>query len=126
MGRVALIERGTITFESKVSRVAEAGAVAAIVFNNRDELFRGSLSTESAIPAVALSGEQGRALLSLLEGGEVMAKVTVGIRTLHSRNVVAVKRGPPGDAQVVLGAHYDTVAGVPGANDNGSGTARPC
>jgi len=123
MGRVALIERGTITFESKVSRVAEAGAVAAIVFNNRDELFRGSLSTESAIPAVALSGDQGRALLSLLEGGEVMAKVTVGTRTLQSRNVVAVKRGPPGDAQVVLGGHYDTVAGVPGANDNGSGTA---
>ena len=123
MGKVALIERGTITFQSKVSRVAEAGAVAAIVFNNRDGIFSGTLSTESSIPAVSLSDEEGRALLALLDQGEVMAKVTVESRTLQSRNVVAEKPGPPGDAQVVLGGHYDTVAGVPGANDNGSGIA---
>jgi aminopeptidase YwaD len=123
MGRVALIQRGTITFQLKVSRVAEAGAVAAIVFNNRDGNFGGALSTESTIPAVSLSGDQGRALLALLELGEVMAKVSVETRTLQSRNVVAEKPGPPGDAQVVLGGHYDTVAGIPGANDNGSGIA---
>ena len=29
-GKVALIERGTITFEEKVKRVADAGAVGAI------------------------------------------------------------------------------------------------
>ena len=123
MGRVALIQRGTITFQLKVSRVAEAGAVAAIVFNNQDGNFGGALSTESTIPAVSLSGDQGRALLALLELGEVMAKVSVETRTLQSRNVVAEKPGPPGDAQVVLGGHYDTVAGIPGANDNGSGIA---
>ena len=33
-GRIALIERGTISFEEKVSRVTAAGAVAAIVYNN--------------------------------------------------------------------------------------------
>jgi aminopeptidase YwaD len=36
--------------------------------------------------------------------------------------VIAEKKGP-GDAVVVLGGHYDTVAEVSGANDNASGTA---
>jgi Zn-dependent M28 family amino/carboxypeptidase len=36
-------------------------------------------------------------------------------------NVIATI-GPPGEA-VVVGAHYDTVLGSPGANDNGSGLA---
>jgi aminopeptidase YwaD len=36
--------------------------------------------------------------------------------------VIAERKGP-GDAVVVLGGHYDTVAEVSGANDNASGTA---
>jgi hypothetical protein len=31
--------------------------------------------------------------------------------------------GPPGGEVVVVGAHYDSAAGTPGANDNGSGVA---
>ncbi len=122
-GNVALIERGAITFEAKVTRVAEAGAAAAIVFNNQDGLFRGTLARESTIPAVILSGEQGLALRTFLERGKLSATVTVETRTLESRNVVAEKPGARGSPQVVVGGHYDTVAGVPGANDNGSGTA---
>ena len=34
-GKVALIGRGEITFRSKVDRVAAAGAMAAVVINNR-------------------------------------------------------------------------------------------
>ena len=41
---------------------------------------------------------------------------------LTSRNVIAEKPGP-GPEVVVLGGHYDTVANVAGANDNGSGIA---
>lgn len=123
VGMVALIERGTTTFQAKLENVAEAGAVATIVFNNQEGVFRGSLASESTIPAVSLSSEQGTALLALLERSEVIAEVRVESRTHESRNVVAVKPGPPGDAQVVLGGHYDTVPGTPGANDNGSGTA---
>ncbi|HBJ32396.1 MAG TPA: hypothetical protein DDY93_13630, partial [Dehalococcoidia bacterium] len=39
-GKVALIERGTILFEEKVNRVTDAGAVAAIIFNNGAGIFR--------------------------------------------------------------------------------------
>ena len=58
-GMVALIERGEITFEEKVERVAEAGAVGAVVFNNRPGRFYGDLRNESTIPAVSISRGDG-------------------------------------------------------------------
>jgi len=40
------------------------------------------------------------------------------------RNIVAEKRGSSNTEEIVLvGAHYDSVLGSPGANDNGSGVA---
>jgi Zn-dependent M28 family amino/carboxypeptidase len=39
------------------------------------------------------------------------------------RTVNNVEVSPPGKALVVVGAHYDTVPGSPGANDNASGVA---
>jgi hypothetical protein len=43
------------------------------------------------------------------------------VDTMPCRNIEAAIRG--GSAIVVVGAHYDSVAGCPGANDNGSGVA---
>ena len=123
-GQIALIERGEITFEEKVTRVAEAGAVAAIVFNNIPGLFGGTLRDDGEIPAVSISQEDGVDLLELMEEGDVVAKVRVVFETRETQNVVAEKKGTAGDGTVVvLGGHYDTVADTPGANDNGSGIA---
>ena len=121
-GRIALIERGTITFEEKVNRVADAGAVAAIIFNNRPGLFNGTFSNPSDIPAVAVSQEDGRALFALIAAGEVTANVSVIGEEAPSRNVIGERRAAADDAPVViLGAHYDTVPDTEGASDNGSG-----
>ena len=121
-GRIALIERGTITFEEKVNRVADANAVAAIVFNNEPGLFNGTFSNPSDIPAVAVSQEDGRALLAIMEAGEVAASVSVIGEEAPSRNVIGERRVPDADAPtVILGAHYDTVPDTEGASDNGSG-----
>jgi aminopeptidase YwaD len=57
--------------------------------------------------------------------------LTLSIQTKHmpnleSANVIAVKpphSGDPDARAVLIGAHYDTVADSPGANDNGSGVA---
>src|SRR5581483_8112325 len=38
-------------------------------------------------------------------------------------NVLARRPGAGGGAVLVVGAHYDTVAGTPGADDNASGVA---
>ena len=47
---------------------------------------------------------------------------TEGDKTRHSRNIVAVKPGVSG-RQIVIGAHYDSVAVGRGAFDNASGVA---
>ena len=123
-GKVALIERGTITFAIKVNRVADAGAVGAIIFNNAAGMFRGTFENQSRIPAVSVSREDGLAIRELLEQGEVSATLTVETGVYQSQNVVAEKPGTSGSGDVVvLGSHYDTVEGTPGANDNGSGSA---
>ena len=123
-GKIALIQRGDITFEEKVSRVAGAGAVAALVYNNRDGLFRGTLSSDAEIPAVAISREDGEGLLLSMAPGDVRATVSVTFETRGTQNVIAEKPGTADDGRVVvLGGHYDTVPNVPGADDNGSGIA---
>lgn len=44
--------------------------------------------------------------------------------SVEVRNVVAeIAREADGDDVIVIGAHYDTVTGCPGANDNGTGVA---
>ena len=123
-GAIALIERGEITFEEKVERIAEAGAVGAVVFNNRPGRFYGDLRNPSTIPAVSISRGDGRDLLELIEGGDAEAQVTVNSETRPSRNVIADMPGSDDTGRtVVIGAHYDTVPDSPGANDNSSGIA---
>lgn len=120
--RIALVERGEITFEEKISGVARAGAIGAIVYNNEPGYFVGALEGES-IPVVTISQEDGGALKALMKDGPV--KVTISlVYTETSQNVIAYKPGTADDGRVVvLGGHYDTVPNVPGANDNGSGIA---
>ena len=121
-GKIALVERGEITFDEKVMAVFKAGAIGAVVYNNEPGPFVGALGEET-IPAVAISQEDGGTLKALTEDGPVTATISL-VYTEESRNVIADKPGTADDGRVVvLGGHYDTVPGVPGANDNGSGIA---
>ena len=88
-GKIALIERGLITFEEKVRRVTEAGAVAAVIYNDRPRLFGGVLSAEASIPVAALSQESGTAILALLAEGDVEGSVSVRFEQRDSQNVIA-------------------------------------
>ena len=120
-GKIALIERGEVTFGSKVARAHGAGAVAAVVFNNVAGSFRGTLGGRSQIPAISLSQADGQELRDLLERGEtVEASVSVQDNAVPSRNVIAELPGS-GEGVIVLGAHYDTVPNSVGASDNASG-----
>ncbi len=122
-GKVALVKRGDIAFSTKIANAAAASAVAVILYNNEEGSFRGDLQEVSAIPAVAISQAEGQQLLALLAQGPVTVSLSVkaGQRQGTSRNVIA--RPPDGQCQSVVGAHYDSVAAGPGANDNASGTA---
>ena len=122
-GRIALTERGDLSFSDKVTNAAAAGAAAVVIYNNVEGLFRGDLREESPIPALSLSQAEGRQLQALLEEGPLTVRLSVqsGQETETSQNIIA--RSPQDDCQVIVGAHYDSVAAGPGANDNASGSA---
>ena len=122
-GKIALIERGDITFGEKVANAAAAGAAAALVYNNGPGPFLGNLGGPSSIPAASISREDGQEILALLAAGPVTLRLTVRTQSgpRESRNVVA--RPPGGECRAVVGGHYDSVPAGPGANDNASGPA---
>ncbi|MEK7873371.1 MAG: M28 family metallopeptidase, partial [Chloroflexota bacterium] len=122
-GKVALMERGVLTFQDKVANAAKAGAAAAIIYNNAPGPFQGSMQSRGAIPAVAVSREDGAHLLENLDRGGVTVTVTVTVQVVESPSQNVIGEKPGGDRVIIVGGHYDTVAASPGANDNGSGTA---
>ena len=123
-GRIALIQRGEILFEEKVSRVAGAGASAAVIYNNVPRLFAGVMESQADIPAMSLSQDDGKRLLEMMAAGTLDVTVSLETKTYSSRNVVAEFPGDSdSDRVLIVGAHYDTTPGTQGANDNGSGVA---
>jgi subtilisin family serine protease len=70
-GKVALIDRGTCTFNEKYQRAIGAGAVAVVVANNVSGLFAGGGVIDRGFPAVGISKEDGDAIKAELAGGAV-------------------------------------------------------
>lgn len=122
-GAIAVVLRGEIPFTEKVQNAADAGAIGVVIVNNQAGNVAGVLTRESTIPVLALSQEQGKALLERSpQPTTATLTVNAGRRTITGRNVVAHLAGVT-QPKVLLGGHYDSVAGSPGANDNASGTA---
>ncbi len=123
-GKVALVERGSITFLQKAENAARAGARAVVVYNHEPGPVVGTLTRPSEIPAVTVSREEGQRLRELVRRGPVLVSLLVDtlLETRASWNVVGELPGRSA-ARVLLGAHVDSVEGSPGANDNASGVA---
>ena len=70
-GKIALIRRGTCTFFQKASNAQAAGAVAVVLYNNVAGELNPTVAgaTPIRIPVVALSGTNGNALWTLVNGG---------------------------------------------------------
>jgi aminopeptidase YwaD len=136
-GKVALIKRGTLRFGDKVANAAAAGASGVVVYNDAPgRLQGGSLGASQPIPAAAISNDDGQRLADQLAAGTTLTvNLSVDANVVHgsSTNVVAelpadgpqsAARAGGGTArEVVIGAHLDSVAAGPGANDDGSGSA---
>ena len=122
-GKVALVTRGETRFADKVEAAAAAGAAAIIIANNAEGNFNGSLAGPSTIPAVSVSQADGATLRQAARDGNATVRVDVSASSEQSTgaNVVATKPGGP--QTLIVGAHIDSVAAGPGANDNGSGTS---
>ncbi|RIH82413.1 Aminopeptidase YwaD [Calidithermus terrae] len=119
-GKIVVVRRGVIPFLEKARQAAAQGAVAVVVVNNEPGAVRGTYGGVGPIPGVTVSGSEGEALFA--RSGE-RARLVVGavLEQAQARNVIA--RRPDSSApSVVVGGHYDSVQGAPGANDNASGT----
>lgn len=70
-GNIALIQRGTLNFSDKISNAAQAGAIAAIVYDNTSgSVGSGNWTLETAgnwIPALQVTQATGNAILAKLD-----------------------------------------------------------
>lgn len=130
---IALVQRGTCDFATKVDNAVAAGYDAVIVFNEgqpgRTDAVAGTLGTPKDIPVTGITYEQG---VAFVEAGTPTGTLVTEVDADPSRvtwNVIAdlpkkkLKKIKNKDQVVVVGAHLDSVAEGPGINDNGSGSA---
>lgn len=125
-GSIALIQRGTCTFATKVRNAADAGAVAVLIFNEggpgRTGVVEGDLGDVSdlSLPVLGLSHDAGASLAQAV----LSARVFVASETtvIEAQNVWADLPGT-GPGVLVVGGHLDSVLAGPGIQDNGSGAA---
>lgn len=68
-GRIALVERGDVTFREKAMGAQRAGAIACLLYNNQPGGFFGTLGDQEppTIPVAAISQADGQALRRLAE-----------------------------------------------------------
>jgi Zn-dependent M28 family amino/carboxypeptidase len=128
-GNIALMQRGTCPFVQKYQMAKDAGAVAALIFNDgfegrTDPLFITS-PVNIGIPTIMTSSAVGESLYNEAQAGAVMLHVVVDATTTPNTEVNVIADSPRGrDARtIVVGAHLDSVEAGPGINDNGSGTS---
>jgi Zn-dependent M28 family amino/carboxypeptidase len=130
-GNIALLQRGTCTFELKAENAAAAGAAGIVIFNQGNT----TATDRNNIPAVTLTANNtsGIPVLGTTYALGVTLANTPGLRMhifantfrqiLPTANVLAEKKGANDDNVVMAGAHLDSVLTGPGINDNGSGSA---
>ncbi|MFI6787502.1 M28 family peptidase [Nonomuraea sp. NPDC050383] len=126
-GRIALIQRGTCAFATKIRNAGSAGASGIIVFNEgqpgRTDAFPLDIGEwRAGVPMVFADFAVGQALAAA-PGATVHLKVDATLKLGTDHNVIAETRlGDPRNV-VMAGAHLDSVTAGPGINDNGSGSA---
>ncbi len=124
-GNIALIQRGTCTFQIKAENAVAAGAKAVIIFNegntpSRQDVFVGTLGSPQAVPVIFVTHALGVELRSSAATVTIATDTTSEIRQTY--NLIAETRGDA-DHTVLVGAHLDSVVGGPGVEDNGSGSS---
>jgi Zn-dependent M28 family amino/carboxypeptidase len=128
-GNVALIQRGTCTFGEKIQNAEEAGAVAAIIFNEDQEgrtgVINGRLGAPAGTPALDTTFAIGESLFDLSRSGGTTVHIATQTVSENRDTSDGIAESPAGrsDRVAFAGAHLDSVPECPGINDNGSGSA---
>jgi Zn-dependent M28 family amino/carboxypeptidase len=128
-GNIALMQRGTCPFVQKYQMAKDAGAVAALIFNDGFEGRTAPLFITSppdiGIPTIMTSSAVGESLYNEAQSGPVTLHIVVDATTTPNREINVIANSPGGNSNrvITLGAHLDSVEAGPGINDNGSGVA---
>jgi hypothetical protein len=135
-GKIALIQRGTCTFGTKVLNATHAGAVGVVIFNegnpDRTSVFSGSMVDAdghpfvASIPVAFTSFEIGQSLYNQSTAGTPPV-MSLSIHQIVDPNrtdwnVIAESKGGDPNHVVVVDAHLDAIYGA-GMLDNASGSA---
>lgn len=126
VGTIVLISRGTCPFGQKATNAAQAGAAAAVIYNNTSGDLSGTLGNAYTLDfaAVGVTQALGQELVGQVAGGLTLRVFTDTYRGMAStENIFAESRWGDPDNVVMAGAHLDSVPEGPGINDNGSGSA---
>lgn len=119
-GAIAVVERDPDHLDQQVQQATTAGAVGLVVINPAGN-WGTRLNQTATIPVLALSGE-GSATLLVNPQPSATLEVQAIWRAQTGHNLIA--HVPEATLpRLIVGAHYDSVPGSPGANDNASGTA---
>ncbi|MCB0356183.1 MAG: S8 family serine peptidase [Bdellovibrionales bacterium] len=132
-GKIALIQRGEISFKDKADNALNKGAVAVVVYNNELGIVYGTLGdeVEYQVPILGMSKSEGEALKSALENGsQVTLLVAVdkkdyavfqgtSMATPHVAGVAALVRAanPTLSAKQVRDILSETASPLAGPND---------
>ena len=81
-GQIAFAKRRVIRFQSKVENVFDAGAVGLVIYNNLPGIFQGALASESKFSVISIPGEDGDAIVDVLDDPDAEASITL---TLEDR-----------------------------------------
>jgi len=122
-GAVALIRRGGCTFTQKQVVAADAGAVAALVYNNVAGPGLGGIDPSQArIPTAGLTQAEGLALTAVA-GTPTTVDVRSHRQLTTSRYLVTQTRTGRTDNVVLAGAQLDSIDTTAAINDTGASSA---
>jgi aminopeptidase YwaD len=129
-GKIALFSRVAGSELAQAKAAAAQGAVAVLIANvptaafpeRKAAAFIPTLAETVSVPVIGIAQYHGERI----RGGVSQLSLDVEHHAgLTSYNVLAERRATfpnPSNGVVMVSAHYDTVPGSPGANDDGSGT----
>ena len=128
-GRIALIQRGTCTFSTKLSLASAAGASGVIIFNEGSTGETAATScgglTNPGIPVVCVASyAAGVTLYNQAQLGATTARIRIQPLSDTRLDYNLIADSPFGDTThvVVVDAHLDAIYGA-GMLDNASGSA---
>jgi Zn-dependent M28 family amino/carboxypeptidase len=131
-GLVALVKRGTCTFQEKVTLASKYNVAALLIYNdgstsNNIQPIYINLGQNNRVPTLFLSYTLGQSLANAANNPLQTATVRLNILTDSAFNPVGnicadTLTGDPTQT-IIVGSHSDSVTAGPGINDNGSGSA---